>query len=664
MASAAVAEDPGRPAAAEPRGGRLAPALAFLVTAGLLVACALPGGSYDIVARQEIGLGIWWVLGLGFALGVLPRAPVPRIRLLGVAALLLVAVWVGIGLGWTESAERTTAELGRVVTYVGVLLLPLALLDRGTWRAAVGGIVAAALLVAVLGVASRLFPADFPKDLVTASFKGQRLNYPFHYWNAVGSWAAMAIALGLAWSAHGRLLVGRMLALAAVPIAGVAVYLTYSRSSVAGVTLGVLVVLAASRNRWTVLVHALAAGLGAGAGILAVRDAPRIAHATGSAGAGRVILVLVLAALVCAAAAGATWALHGERWRLDRRPALALLAGVLAAGALVGAIALPGPARNAWDQFNEDPFKQVTQSKQQAGAEQVDPATHLSTLAGNRRNLWESALDAFAAHPAGIGAGTFEFWWDRDAVNPEFVRDAHSLYLESLAELGWPGFVLVALFLVTLLWLAIRARRHLRGPPAIGASAGLIGAFAVFLLTAGVDWMWESTAVAILALLAIAAAGAVPVGDAEGAAGVRVLPRPLPVPWRVAATVLALVACLIELPALVSTSEVRRSQSSVRAGALDRALRQVNDAIAAEPWAATPYVQRALIEEREGKLQAARVDLERAIAREPTNWRHPLALARVEAELGDARAALRFYERARRLHPLSAVFAQTSSRAG
>ncbi len=652
MASPEAAEAAGRPAAAQGWDGRLAPALAFLATAGLLVAYALRGGSYDIVVRQEMGLGIWWVLGLGFALGVLPRTPVPRVRLLGVATLVLVAVWVTIGFGWTESAERTTAELGRIVAYAGVLLLPLALLDRSTWRAAVGGIVAAALLIAVLGVASRLFPGDFPKDLIRASFKGQRLSYPFHYWNAVGSWAAMAIALGLAWSAHARLLVGRMLALAAIPVAGVALYLTYSRSSVAGVALGVLVVLAASRNRWVVLVHALAAGLGAGAGILAVRGAPQIAHATGSADAGRVILVLVLAALVCVAAAGATWALHGERWRLDRRPAFALLAGVLAVVAVAGAIALPSPARRAWDQFNEDPFK----LGKQAGAEQTDPAAHLSTLAGNRRNLWASALDAFAAHPAGTGAGTFEFWWDRDARNAEFVRDAHSLYLESLAELGWPGFVLVALFLVTMLWLAIRARRHLRGPPGIGASAGLIGAFAVFLLTAGVDWMWESTAVSVLALLAIAAAGAVPVGDAEGASGLRVLPRPLPVPWRIAATVAALLACLIELPALVSTSEVRRSQSSVRAGTLDRALRQANDAIAAEPWAATPYVQRALVEEREGKLQAARVDMQRAVAREPTNWRHPLTLARIEAELGDTRAALRFYGRARRLHPLSPVF--------
>jgi len=63
------------------------------------------------------------------------------------------------------------------------------------------------------------------------------------------------------------------------------------------------------------------------------------------------------------------------------------------------------------------------------------------------------------------------------------------------------------------------------------------------------------------------------------------------------------------------------------------------------------------VEEREGRLAAARVDLQRAVAREPTNWRHPLALARIEAELGNAPAAIRAFKRARRLHPLSPVFA-------
>src|SRR5437764_1367648 len=540
----AAATAPGQPASAEPATARpsLAAALTFLATAGLLVAYALRGGSYDIVVRQEMALGIWWLLGLGFALGVLPRAPVPRVRLLGVATLLALAVWVAIGLGWTESAERSTAELARIVGYAGIVVLPLALLDRHTW-------------------------------LVAA--------------------------------------------------------------------------------------HGLVAGVGAAAGILAVRGAPQIAHGSGGAGAGRVIVVLVLAGGLCAGIAWASGTMGGERWRLTPRPARALLASVLVALVVAGAIAGPSLARKAWHQFKQDPFK----LGKQASAERSDPATHLSTLSGNRRELWASALAAFNAHPAGLGAGTFDFWWDPEARNQDFGRDAHSLYLQTLAEMGWPGLLLLVVFLGTLLWLAIRQRVRLRGPPAIGASAGLIAAFAAFLLTAGVDWMWESTAVTVLALLAVGTAiavpaGADPVAAPGGAAAVAADGRSarLRVPWRVGMTLLAVLACLVELPGLVSTSEVRRSQSSVRTGAFDNALRQANDAIDAEPWAATPYVQRALVEERTGRLAAARVDLQRAMSREPTNWRHPLTLARVEAELGDSQAALHYYQRARRLHPLSPVF--------
>ena len=67
------------PSAPGSRRRLIAPAVAFLATAGLVVAYALRGGSYDIVVRQEMGLAIWWVLGLGFAFGVLPRATVPRV---------------------------------------------------------------------------------------------------------------------------------------------------------------------------------------------------------------------------------------------------------------------------------------------------------------------------------------------------------------------------------------------------------------------------------------------------------------------------------------------------------------------------------------------------------------------------------------------------------
>ena len=107
----------------------------------------------------------------------------------------------------------------------------------------------------------------------------------------------------------------------------------------------------------------------------------------------------------------------------------------------------------------------------------------------------------------------------------------------------------------------------------------------------------------------------------------------------------------------MSTTSTRASQRLFGRGELTAALDKASDAIHAEPWASTPYVQRALVEEAMNRLGAARVDLDRAIAREPTNYRPPLLLSRVDAEAGDVKGALDAYRRAKALRPASIFFA-------
>ena len=47
------------------------------------------------------------------------------------------------------------------------------------------------------------------------------------------------------------------------------------------------------------------------------------------------------------------------------------------------------------------------------------------------------ALRSFAAHPlAGVGSGGFRAEWRRERKIDDPARDAHSLYLETLGELG------------------------------------------------------------------------------------------------------------------------------------------------------------------------------------------------------------------------------------
>jgi tetratricopeptide (TPR) repeat protein len=113
---------------------------------------------------------------------------------------------------------------------------------------------------------------------------------------------------------------------------------------------------------------------------------------------------------------------------------------------------------------------------------------------------------------------------------------------------------------------------------------------------------------------------------------------------------------LVQIPGLLSTSEIRSSQAAERAGNASLAYSWANAAVSAEPWAASPYEQRGLVLESAGRLTAAAKDLDRAIAREPSNFVQWLLLSRIETERGDLDAATRDYERARQLRPHALVF--------
>jgi hypothetical protein len=521
--------------------------------------------------------------------------------------------------------------------YLGVVTLCSTALDRRTWRAASAGLGLGAMLVCVLAVGSRLAPSIFPRDVVDSTFHIDRLTYPFGYWNSVAAWAAMASAIGLAWSAADPSRFRRAAALALVPVAGLTTYLTYSRAGVISTALAVLVVLALSRSRLTALVHTVVAGAGTAVAILAVRAAPQIAHATGTRGATTVFGALLLAAAACAATAVLSRALGMEGWRVPRvvfRPA-----AVLCAVALLGTGAAFGPrlVKRGWHSF--------THTTITAGA---DPTARLGSLSGSRYPLWKVTLKGFEAHPLnGTGAGTFEFWWNQHATNGQFVRDAHNLWLQNMAELGVPGLLLIIAVAAGGIVLAATGRIRARRNVSAGVSAAFLAAFIVYLLHASVDWMWQSTAVTVLALAGVAVVGA------RGAA------KPLRLRWptRVVVVALAAAAGLLQLPGLISTATIRRSQSAERSGNAGAALDWARAAVSAEPWSASAFEQRGLVLEAAGRLPGAAEDLQQATSLEPTNFRHWLVLARIEAERGALAVAVSDQARAHQLRPLARVFA-------
>jgi O-antigen ligase len=315
--------------------------------------------------------------------------------------------------------------------------------------------------------------------------------------------------------------------------------------------------------------------------------------------------------------------------------------GIAAVAITVLAVALaafgPRLASHAWHSFRHTG----------SGAQSSNPTQRLTSLSGTRYNLWRVALDGFDAQPAaGTGAGTYGFWWHQNARDSESVRNAHNLWFENMQELGLPGLLLILSVAGAVIFVGVAARRRSRRSTSAGVCVAILCAFVVYLLSASVDWMWQSTAVTVLALAGIAILGA---RLAHGPASIR---RPV----RAALVAFAVVAGALQIPGLIATTELRRSQSAARAGHVQQALAWARDAIAAEPWAASGYEQRGLVLEADGRLAAAAADLRRAISHEPTNFVHWLLLARIQTERGLYDAALWDYEQAQHLDRMGQVF--------
>jgi Flp pilus assembly protein TadD len=124
------------------------------------------------------------------------------------------------------------------------------------------------------------------------------------------------------------------------------------------------------------------------------------------------------------------------------------------------------------------------------------------------------------------------------------------------------------------------------------------------------------------------------------------------------AAALAVFAVLV--PPLVSLERLRASATALRQQQPVRALELAEESVDAEPFAASPYVQRALVHEARGDLPAAEADLREAVERERTNWRHRVLLARVAARGGDAAEMDAQLAAARRLSPNSPLLQEGS----
>jgi O-Antigen ligase len=623
-----------------------AAAVAAAVAAALIVLGA-SGGAFDVVTRQSAGLLAWWAAAV-LAL-LLPRgavAPGPA-AVFTTACAAAMPVWITITIGDTLSTERTATELARAVVHLAPLVLLGWIMPARHWRMVIGGATAGALAIVAAGFAERLSPGLITTvPTVVFTNTADRLATPLGYWNAVGSWAVITLLLLLAVSSHAQSAPVRAAALLGAPMTIAVAYVTYSRSAIASALVALVVLLVLSRNRWSLAVHTLVVAAGAGAILSAIRGAPQIANATGSAGGGGILFMTIVAGIGAAAVGIITAHLRLDDRRMPvrsgRTTGLAVTALAALAIAAVG-ITKGGDLKSRFTDVNPD----------QTGASRL---TEIGN--GPRVSQWRATIDTWEAHrSAGTGAGTFEIDWNRSPRNDtSFVRDAHSAFLETLAEQGTIGFLLLVGFVAGAVVTVLTARRRVSASVDIGLVAGAGAGIAAFLTGSAFDWFWEVTALAALTLVLLGALMAATREHAEEPAG-----RRRPLPWRLGIAAICVVGALVQVPGLVGTSEVRRSQRAIAAGDLTGARSHADQAIDTMPWAGTPFLQRALVDERAGAFGAARKALHLAIERDPYDWRLPLVLARVEAKSGRVEAALKAYARAKSLRPKGQFFRDVRS---
>ena len=621
-------------------------ALAALPVAAALFVVAYDGGGYALTSRASFGVALWWLLFLLLAFGLVRFSALSRPALAVGASLALLAALTLASTAWAPSAETALVEFNRVTLYLGTFLLVILLRPLIRAAAWLDGIALAISAVCAVALVSRFFPGAFGlrrlPEILPSSLN--RLSFPVDYWNGLGILAGLAAAPLLRLAVNAASPVVRGLALVPIPALAATVMLTSSRGGILAAVAAVVVFMALTRRRWPGFGAVVVAGAGslAAIAVLLTRD-ELVSGPLGDPavpGQGRSAAVLIaLACVACGLVYGAAVSMMPTGLRPPRALGWALTAAAVVA-TVVGAIAADPVTR--FDEFKSAPDVALLR----------DPDfIRLHLVSGNgtgRWQIWSSAVDAFQHEPLhGIGAGSFERWWAAHGSLAMFVRDAHSLYLEMLAELGLPGLLLIGTVLLVGIVAGIR-RTLLGGDHDCGAAATAV--VVAFAFAAGVDWMWELTIVSLVAVIALALATG------------RTTEPSRPPAYRGALAVTAVIAAIALAAvagqgiALLTTVNVEDSRDAVVRGDLVAALRAADAASRIQPWAASPYAQRALVEEQALAFGRARGSIERAIDRDDTDWRLWLIRARIETELGKADAARRSLLRAAALNPRSPLF--------
>jgi hypothetical protein len=502
-----------------------------------------------------------------------------------VASLAALAAWTAASILWSTHVSASILEVQRVLLYLGAAAV---FVFTGSGPALLAGVLAGVTAVCGYGLID-----------VQA---GERLAEPVLYANGMAILAVVGLLLAVGFAARAMPTAAAAAAAAPAPLLAATLYFTFGRGAWVALVVGLAIAVAVGPGRLQLAATALALAVPAAVAVFA---ADRLGPSPSLA---------VLLAVLAFVSASIPFLVRFVRFEPSPRLRTAFAAVLIALPAVAAAVVLVklgGPV-GAYDAF-----KEPTPAHE-------DPRGRVLSLAGsNRADYWRVAWRSYEDDPAlGTGAGTYARTWLRERPVPQPNTDAHSLYLEMLAELGPLGLALLLIALAA----PFAAGRDRWTPVALAP-------YVAFLAHAAQDWDWELPVVTV-AVLACAAA------PIAGQTGLR-LPR--------AAAVVPAALCVLTAVAFLGNRALERSIDAIDGLAWREAADEARRARSLQPWSPEPWRVLGEIELAEGSLTASRRYFRRGLEEDPDEFELWIGLG-LASDGPDRREA---FMRAGNLNPLS-----------
>jgi O-antigen ligase len=541
------------------------------------------------------------------------------------------SAWIWLSALWSIDAPDSILAGQRVLVYVvGAAVLLLAV-DPSDVETFLGGWLVAFVVPCFFGLITRLFP---DRAGMFEPLAGYRLAIPLGYWNAEGIYAALGTLLAFGLALRARSPLARAAAAGALFVLLPALQFTFSRGAWLALAVALVLLVASDPRRLQVVVGLAALAPALGAAIVLCWRSHALTSRSATVGEAtsqghRLALMLLVLALVD----GTIAALLGgrlSRWHPSgnvRRAGAATVLAVAVVGSLGLAVRFGSPAslvRHGWESFAANPSR--------SGPDLDNRLLQFSS--NGRLDLWRAALDEMRSGPiAGRGAGTFEVWWNEYRGEAQQVRNAHSLYLETLGGLGIIGLTLIVSTLAVVFVGGWTARRSRYGP-------FLLAMMLAFTTHAALDWDWEMPAVTLAGIVAAVAL----LRSQETDRPIR-----LAASARLAGAALLTVVVSFAILALAGNVLLSRAQAALTSGNLALAEQDARRSASLAGWSAEPLIIVAGIESATARRAEARRTYLHALELEPRNDVAWFGLANVSTGALRRRAAAEVV----RLNPLS-----------